>query len=82
MTVQARFYVSKIEKTPSDYIGVTLLPVVRAHGLPGAEGNIDWSKYTPSGNFQMNVSTSTGAAKWFEDHIGKDVAITFEDVAE
>lgn len=89
MSVSARFYVSKIEKTPSDYIGVTLLPVTRSvqrtpeeiAADPSYRGfNGDWSKYTPSGKFEMNVSVESGAASWFEEHLGKDVAITFDEV--
>lgn len=82
MSVKARFYVNQIIKTPNPYIGVTLMPVVRAHGLPGAEGNVDWAKYTPSGKIEMNVSTESKAAAWFEDHLGKDVSITFDEIEE
>lgn len=88
MSVQARFYVSKVTKTPSDYVAVELLPVTRSVPKPpeGSAGyvgyNTDWSKYTPSGKLEMNVSIETGAAVWFENRIGKDVAITFEDVPE
>lgn len=78
--VKALFYVSLIEKTPSDYISVTLMPVTRSinkDGSPYTSENVDWAKYTPSGQIKMNVSTATGAAQFFEDNLGKDVPITF-----
>jgi hypothetical protein len=73
VAVQARFYVSNIEKTPTEYTTVRLLPVTRD------KSNAGWSKYTPSGELWMNVHNSTGAAQWFEERLGKDIAITFED---
>lgn len=75
MPVKAKFYVSQITKTPSDYVSVVLQPVVRSND----KSNIDWAKYTPSGKIDMNVSTGTGAAAWFEEHLGKDVSITFDE---
>ena len=88
MTVQARFYVSQITKQTNGapprlpLLAVTLLPVVRPHGAPGAEGNIDWAKYTPSGKIEITVTPETSAYEWFESMLGKDVAITFDDVTE
>lgn len=73
MAVSARFFVASILKTASDSLAVTLLPVVRP-----TNDNIEWSKYTPSGKLEMNV-TADGARAWFEDRLGKDVAITFDD---
>lgn len=75
MSVKAKFYVSQIVKSVNPFVAITLLPVTRKDG-----DNIDWSKFTPSGRVELNVSTETGAAQWFEDRIGKDVAITFDDV--
>lgn len=83
MAVNARFWVQKVTKqavSGGEFSReVTLQPVVRAGGLPGAEGNVDWSKYTPSGEIRLVVSAQP-AGEWFEDRIGKDVAITFDDV--
>lgn len=90
MDVHAMFYVSEIKKTPTDYISVTLHPVTRnvakdqhSSANPGGgyeSPNIDWSKYTPSGSIQMNVTTQhgTGAAA-FEDALARrvDIPITF-----
>lgn len=81
--VHARFWVQKTTRQAisggNTQLIVELQPVIRAHGLPGAEGNVDWSKYTPSGNILMTI-TAEGAQDWFEERLGKDVAITFGDV--
>lgn len=84
MAVAARFWVQSVKKTQgSQEINreVVLQPVVRATGLAGANGNINWAKYTPSGNILLQVNAEP-AGQWFEDRIGKDVAITFEDPAD
>lgn len=76
MAVAARFWVQSVKKTKgSDHIvrEVVLAPVVRA-----TDDNICWSKYTPSGNITMSV-TAEAAGEWFEERLGKDIAITFED---
>jgi len=73
MAVSARFFVQQITKNASGYIGVQLMPAIKD------EVNKDWSKYTPSGKIEMNVSPETPAAAWFESMLGKDVAITFEE---
>lgn len=74
MSVSARFYVSTITKHAADNFAVTLLPVVRP-----TNDNIEWSKYTPSGKIEMSI-TADGAREWFESRLGKDVAITFDEV--
>lgn len=82
MAVAARFWVQSVKK--SAVAGgevsreVILQPVIRPTGLPGAEGNVNWSKYTPSGEIRL-VVTADPAGQWFEDRIAKDVAITFAD---
>ena len=82
MAVLARFWVQSVKKTTisNGEINreVVLQAVVRASGLPGAQGNIQWAKYTPSGNITLQVNAED-AGQWFEDRIGKDVSITFED---
>lgn len=80
MSVSARFYVQQITKNASGYTNVVLAPVVRASGLPGADDNKSWAHYTPSGKIEMSVSPDTGAGAWFEEMLGKDVAITFDTV--
>lgn len=79
--VTARFYVASTELTASasqpgqpqsHATKVILYPVTRP-----TNDNIQWSKYTPSGNITMTI-TDEGAQKTFEEALGKDVAITFE----
>jgi len=74
MAVAARFYVSAITKRAANTGGIQLelLPVTRDRS------NNDWSEYTPSGKIEMYISQGD-AVKWFEDRLGKDIAITFED---
>lgn len=62
---------------------VTLAPVVRSTGQPGynPEGNTDWAKHTPSGHIEMTITTQP-AGEWFAARVGKDIAITFDDVDE
>lgn len=81
--IRARFWVQKITKQAAAGGSITrtveLAPVVRATGQPGyePEGNVDWSKYTPSGRIEMHISAEA-AGEAFEAAVGKDVAITFE----
>lgn len=82
MAVKARFWVREFTRYGNtDNVRVLLAPVVRSKPQPGAEGNVDWSKFTPSGEFWMSVTTE-GAQSWFEERIGKDVSITIEDVVD
>lgn len=84
MAVAARFWVQSVKKSAISGGDVSreviLAPVIRPGGMEGAEGNVDWSKYTPSGEIRL-VVTSDAAGEWFEDRIAKDVAITFDDPA-
>ncbi|MCC6855868.1 MAG: hypothetical protein IT189_07385 [Microbacteriaceae bacterium] len=74
-TIRARFYVAEVKKTAAfSGVNVVLLPVVRP-----TDDNIDWSKFTPSGKFEMNV-TNEGAAATLEAALRKDVLITIEVV--
>jgi hypothetical protein len=77
MAVQARFWVQSIKKTKvsgQDLAReVILAPVIRA-----TDDNIQWSKYTPSGEIRL-VVTADAAGSWFEERIGQDIAITFSD---
>lgn len=80
MAVKARFWVREVTKFGNtDHMSVTLHPVIRSVGQPGDGENTDWSKFTPSGEIKLNLS-AIGAQQWFEDRLGKDVAITFDDV--
>jgi hypothetical protein len=85
MAVKARFWVQKITRQAVSKNNVQriveLAPVIRGAGHPdgGDKDNLDWSKYTPSGNITLTVSAD-GAGEWFESMLGEDVAITFEAV--
>ena len=83
VSVSARFWVQKITKQAASQGNITriveLAPVVRPSQLPGADGNVDWSKYTPSGSISLTVSANA-AGEWFESMLGQDVAITFAPV--
>ena len=74
MSVQARFFVSTVTKTANGYSPVVLLPAIKG------EANKEWAHYTPSGRMELNVSNESGAVEFFERNIGKDVAITFDEL--
>ena len=84
MSVRAQFWVQKVAKQAASGGALTrtveLAPVIRSTGQPGynPEGNSDWSRYTPSGRIELTI-TADAAGEWFEERIGKDVAITFAD---
>lgn len=79
--VQARFYVAVVSKNaaqvqqgwaqPAPAGDVTLRPVTRG------EANSEWASATPSGEIKMMVRGE--ALTWFEDRLGKECKITFED---
>lgn len=82
MSVQARFFVSETARMaafsgapaapkPSGGGRVVLVPVTRG------DANREWASATPSGRIEMTVSTA--AFGWFEDRVGREVAVTFED---
>lgn len=74
--VRARFWVREYTRFGNtDNVKVVLSPKTRA----GEDDNVDWSRYTPSGEITMSITTE-GAQEWFGERVGKDVAITFEDV--
>lgn len=71
MAVRAIFYVEEVSEKPGG-IGTAKLRAV-AKG-PYAS----WSKYTPFG--ELNLGTlNENAFAWFREHLGADVAITFDD---
>lgn len=74
--VKARFWVQSCERqangVDSFFRKVTLKPVVRP-----TNDNIEWSKYTPTGEITLSV-TADQAGEWFENMLGKDVSITFD----
>lgn len=80
-TIHARFWVQKVELQAvaqgQVQRTVHLAPVVRPTPLDDGKGNVDWSKYTPSGSITLSVSNES-AGRAFEEALGKDVSITFE----
>lgn len=74
MTVQARFYVAEITRYAynPDQAQVTLRAVSRG------EENKTWAAATPAGEMKMTIG-NPAAVKWFEERLGKDVALGFED---
>lgn len=80
-TIHARFWVQKVtlQAVSQGQVQrlVELAPVIRATPLDDGKGNVDWSKYTPSGSISLSI-TAEGAGEAFQAAIGKDVAITFE----
>lgn len=74
MGVRAIFYVEEVAKTAS---GAGKLKLRAA-----AKGDYAaWSHYTPSGTVEL-VCLNADATAWFDERIGKDVAIGFDDPTE
>lgn len=77
MTVKARFRVTEIKNimtnSATDVLAmITMIPVYN-----DGKGNESWSKYTPSGKLEMNV-TNPAAIAGFD--LGKVYELTFEPV--
>lgn len=70
--IHARFYVEQLTK----HAGMAYISVKLRASTKGDE-NKSWAKYTPSGTLEMAINNPTAAA-WFEDQLGKDLALTFE----
>ena len=80
MAVTARFYVAEISQYSHGSGWAEPVPVGKIVLRPAlkAEANKAWASATPSGEIQMTVS---GAAfPWFQEHLGKDLHITFDEV--
>jgi hypothetical protein len=72
MSVVARFYVATVSRHAGGSNGeVIMRPVSR-----GPE-NKKWASATPSGEFKMSISNPDALA-FFDNALGKDVAITIE----
>lgn len=80
--IAARFYVAQVTRyahsggwaDPAPKGDVVLRSATRG------EGNKLWASSTPSGEIKMTVITS--AYKWFEERLGKEVAITLDDIQD
>lgn len=81
MAVKARFYIQAINKQVAGSGQQTNVEVVLKPVTRNTDDNVEWSKYTPSGETKLWV-TQDGARDWFEQRLGQDVMMTFEDPAE
>lgn len=81
MAVAARFWIQSVKKTVVNTSAISreviLAPVVRPQNVAGADGNVEWSKYTPSGEIRL-VITADETGEAFEAALGRDVAISFD----
>jgi hypothetical protein len=78
MAVAARFQITDVNKGIQSADGpsgvIFLRPDLSKNG-----GNEAWAKYTPAGEIRLSVNGP--AFPWFEERLGKVVAITFDDVS-
>jgi hypothetical protein len=82
MTVRAMFYVKEINHRATSNPGDVNVEIKMAaafgsylRGLPEKEANIDWSKYTPTGELSITI-TNPAAIEQFE--VGEVYGLTFE----
>ncbi|WP_035647304.1 hypothetical protein [Flavobacterium sp. ASV13] len=71
--VRAKFVCTGVQDNP-DYQSksISLSPVIN-----GSEENKSFSKYTPSGNINLNISYETEASNYFQD--GKEYYVDFDE---
>lgn len=77
MTVRAIFYVEEISMKPAgnDDTGHVGVAKLRA----AAKGPYQkWSQYTPYGSLEIGTLNPSALA-WFQERLGSDVAISFDD---
>lgn len=81
MAVQAKFYVSEIAKLGYNQavLGQTRVKLM-ATSRKDESSQKFWAA-TPSGTFEMVLSAVDGeaAGTWFEQRLGKEISLTFED---
>lgn len=70
--VEARFYIAGYSRRSYDLDATEVELVAVSRG----EHNKNWARYTPSGNIKM-VIKNEGAASWFINRIGQEVAVHF-----
>ena len=71
--VLANFYVTSVTKRPNNVSAVSLSAVTK--------GPNNWSQWSPAGTIEL-TTVNAKATAWFEERIGKDVRITFDDLPE
>lgn len=74
MSVRAIFYVKEVAKVVGGAGKVKLQATTKGDYAA-------WSKYTPYGDIEF-ASLNENATAWFDERLGKDVAITFDDPTE
>ena len=77
MSVQARFFVQSITRHAYNPGAGQVKLAAAARG----KENASWAAATPAGNIDMTISNPDAMA-WFNDRLGKDIALTFEDAPE
>lgn len=75
MSVIARFFIAEINKKAYS-LGTEPQRDVVLQAATRGEENKSWAQYTPSGRITLTVNGPAGS--WFEEHLGEDIAITFE----
>lgn len=83
MAVQARFYVAEVTKRPMGRMGGYAPPVPLGEVVlrpSTGKGNEEWASATPSGEFRMTIRSE--ALGWFEERLGRDIAILMTDVPD
>ena len=85
MSIRARFYVRRIIKDAvgSGYAQPAPMAQVILNVVSGSKGEANkvWASSTPQGEITLTIGNPVAAA-WFEERLGKDIAITFEDRPE
>ena len=79
MAVVARFYCASI--TTTKWTRPPSRPRSSLQAATRGQENKVWATATPVGKVTMTINNSA-AGQWFRDHLGKDVAITFDDAPE
>lgn len=75
MSVIARFYIAEITKSAYGLSEPSRKVTLRA--ATRGEENKSWAQATPSGTIEMLINNGA-AGSWFEEHLGEDIAISFE----
>jgi len=71
--VKAMFYVNHVGQNASG------LGIVKLNATTKGD-YASWSKYTPQGSIEIG-SLNERVTEWFREHLGQDVAVTFDEVA-
>lgn len=73
--ITARFHVAEVTRfayNPNNR-------VIKLRVSTKGEQNKAWAASTPTGEINMTVGNPI-ASQWFEDRLGQDIALTFDDV--